>query len=349
MKKPAQVISESIFEKSYFVAWISFQRRVLSMKDYFKYKIKFISTINCNKKFKFFDYLIKSFFSTFHILLNPPEILWIQLPPTPLIYIALLYKKLKKDVILIADCHNGLFNEKWLKYLDMDLLNKFDILLVHNKNMESVAVHAGFDPVKVEVLEDKPSDKPRRIISNSNLEINTPFVLMPCSFAEDEPLKYVFEAAELIPKITIVISGNYQRTSNRHDISNLPDNVILTGFLSELKFDSLFMQANCIMGLTTKDDVQLSVANEAVGFEKPMILSDTKLLRDLFSKGAIYVKNFEPNSIAGGIKKALIDCEMLTKEIKELKKERNERWICQAEKIKIKIINLSLNVGTRKV
>lgn len=339
MKKSPQLISENVLDKSYFIAWISFQRRILSMQNYFNYKIKFVSNGNFNKKFKIFDYLLKSFCSITYIIYNQPKILWVQLPPTPLINIVLLYKSLKKNVILVADCHNGLFEEKWMKHLNIKLLNKYDIILVHNFRMESVALRAGLDPNKVEVLEDKPANKPQFIVSNSDLKISSPWVLMPCSFAEDEPLKFVFEAAKVIPEITIVISGNYRRSTNMHDLSNLPENVILTGYLSEVKFESLFTQANCIMGLTTKEDVQLSVANEAVGLEKPMILSDTRLLRDLFSLGAVYVKNFEPESIARGIKKALIDSEILTTEVKVLKKERNERWMSQAKKIKFKINN----------
>ncbi|MDH8576211.1 hypothetical protein QIH29_27735, partial [Klebsiella pneumoniae] len=70
-----------------------------------------------------------------------------------------------------------------------------------------------------------------------------------------------------------------------------PDNVIFTGYLTKKAYDDLFLSSSVILGLTTRDNVQLSVSNEALSADKPMVLSDTTTLRNLFGDAAIFVES----------------------------------------------------------
>ena len=87
------------------------------------------------------------------------------------------------------------------------------------------------------------------------------------------------------------------------------------------------------MGLTTRDDIQLSVANEAVGARKPMVISDTKLLRDLFYRGAVFVNPTDATAIRDGCSLALAQKQVLVQEVAQLSEERNRRWLEQAQRI----------------
>ncbi|TCK84946.1 hypothetical protein C8N28_0242 [Albibacterium bauzanense] len=327
-----------------FIAWIKFQRRASSMQPFFNFNLQFILPIFQQRKLKIFDYFGKGIETLWMLLKRRPKTLWVQLPPTPLLNIALIYKRFfNKNMIIIADCHNGLFSDKWARFLgNCSTLNKADLILVHNHVIERIAIERGVKASKLLVLETKPAYKNTQNISSYNLNIQTPWILMPCAFAIDEPISVVFEAAKLIPEIQILISGDTRRAVGIHDLNKIPENVTLTGYLSEDDYESLFIQAHAILGLTTESHIQLSVANEATGFEKPMILSDTELLRDLFNKGAVYVDTLSPMSLAEGIKTAILNKDSLAEDVRVLKIERNKKWEMQATRTKEAIKKLSL-------
>jgi len=78
--------------------------------------------------------------------------------------------------------------------------------------------------------------------------------------------------------------------------------------------------------LTSRENCLVCGAYETVAVEKPMILSDTKALRDYFSMGAVYTEN-----TIEGIKNAILEMirkkEELSKEVKTLKKIRHSEWL----------------------
>jgi len=311
--------------KNSFYAWVKYQRRAASMQESLGYELSFID-FNLKKRWlKPLDYVLKSYKTLIGLIINRPRVLWVQLPPSPLLYIALFYKKINKHAILIVDCHNGVFWGKWKKYLSVERLNQFDLILVHNYLIKEIAEDFGLDKGKLVILEDKPA------IKNFSFEVQeisakSPTVLMPCSFNADEPIDVVFEAAKQIPEINLLISGPKDKGKLLFDFSKKPDNVQLIGYLSLEDYEKVFRNSDVVLGLTTEDHIQLSVANEATGFEIPMVISDTPLLRNLFNKGAVYVETMNSHSIANGIKEALNNKERLDREVKELKTERIQKW-----------------------
>lgn len=328
-------------KKDIYFAWIKFQRRAISMQSYFDYDCKHITSSFKHKYLKTLDYVTKSIKTLRILCKNKPKVIWIQLPPIFLLNLLLFYKKyFDKNVIIISDCHNGVFFGKWKKYFNANLINKSDIILVHNTVIRSIAINMGLNAERTLILEDKPADK-RKNEDSAKQEKFTNQVLMPCGFSKDEPLEVVFEAAKKIPEITLLISGPKERGITLFDYSKKPDNVHLVGYLSLKDYEMLFMQSDIILGLTTENHIQLSVANEAVGMEKPMVLSNTQLLCQLFDKGTVYVETLSADSIAKGIKSALQNINILEEEIKILKKERNEKWNYMASYIKEMIEKMS--------
>jgi glycosyltransferase involved in cell wall biosynthesis len=322
--------------KHQFYAWITYQRRNASMQSYFNYELKFIHSFIKQKWLKPFDYVLKGIWTAYLLLKNKPQILWVQLPPSPLMDIASLYHKITNKVVLIADCHNNVFWGIWKKYLNIEKLNECDVIIVHNHVIYDIAVNLGININKLIILEDKPAvyDMNKPVPPKMSDQYQ---VLMPCSFGIDEPLEVVFDAARKIPDVNILISGDSKRGKHLFNYSKKPENVKFTGYLSCEDYETTFRQSDLILGLTTEDHIQLSVANEATGFEIPMALSNTKLLRELFNKGAIYVETLNADSIAAGIIEALAKKEILKKEIQLLKIERNQKWENMAIHLKEKI------------
>ncbi|MCL1469339.1 glycosyltransferase [Argonema antarcticum] len=319
--------------KQLFVAW-TFMRRPESMQPHFNYELTFI-TFAFNKRYlRLLEYIIKAAKTLLLFVQKHPDVIWVQIAPTPLLYTAHLYKALfNRQVIIIADCHNSMFRAPWIKFPGaLSLLNRCELVLPHNELVKEQAIELGVKSDRLCILETRPA-----LLNPVNIEIKDnfphPWILFACSFNADEPIEVVLAAASLIPDITFIVTGKTARAEGMHDLSNAPPNLKLVGFLPKSEFDMLLCCTDAVLGLTTLEGVQLSVANEAVGTGKPMILSETKILKKLFYKGAVYVDSLNAESIAKGCREAISRKSELTAEVERLKEERNQRWLGQASKV----------------
>ena len=319
--------------KQLFISW-TFMRRPESMQPYFGYEIVVLSSAFKNRILRPLEYLIKGWQSLNLFVQKHPQAIWVQIAPTPLLYIAYLYKTLfNRKLIIIADCHNSTFRAPWINLPGvLSLLNYSDSVLVHNDLVYEQASKIGVVNEKLCILEDRPAIFD---VSEEQQQVDFPhpWVLFPCSFNMDEPIKEVLDAASLSPEITFILTGKAERAQGLHDLSNLPNNVKLVGFLPKIEFDRLLKTADAILGLTIFEGVQISVASEAVGICKPMILSHTKLLKKLFYKGAVNVDPLNPECIARGCEEAISHKSKLTEEVFQLREERNKHWLTQASKV----------------
>ena len=320
--------------KQLFIAWVPFQRRTVSLQEHFGFELEFITTSFKWRFLRSFEYLFKSSKTLALLIGKRPDVVWLQLPPTVMLYLSYLYQKLlKPQAIIVADCHNATFRHPWIKFPKIiSLLNQCDLVLVHSKQIETQAKALGVAPQKVCLLEDPPTT-----ISQSHvhrpLTYRHPWVLCPCSFNRDEPIKELLEAAQLAPEVTFVITGNTSRAKGIHDLRDVPENVDFPGFLPIEDFNSLLLQTDIVLGLTKLDGIQLSVAVEATGTATPMVLSNTALLQKLFYKGAIFVNSESPDAIAQGCQEAFKNHRFLTEEVAALKEERKTAWLSQTEEI----------------
>ncbi len=128
-------------------------------------------------------------------------------------------------------------------------------------------------------------------------------VVFVCTYSADEPVTEVIEASRsLRPEIRVLITGRIPEWIKR---SPMPENVVLTGFLSETDYLALLRSADAVMVLTTRENTLVCGAYEGLAFNKPLILSDTKVLREYFADTAAYVRN-SPSSILSGIEEVCI-------------------------------------------
>ena len=88
--------------------------------------------------------------------------------------------------------------------------------------------------------------------------------------------------------------------------------------------------------LTKRDFTLLYGGRESISLEKPLVISNNKPCKSFFDKGAIFVSN-DPNNIANGIKIANKNKLSLSKQMKILKKEKNEIWKYKIRDLKRKI------------
>jgi hypothetical protein len=323
-------------ESQLFIAWVPFQRRSVSMQNYFGYNLVFISFALKYRWLRWLEYIFKLTRTLILFFTYRPKVFWVQLPPNFILHIIILLKILfANNMKIVSDCHNATFRSPWIKIPGtIYCLNKCDAVVVHNSSVLSEAIKLGIKKDCLVVLEDPPAEigMPKHLQETSKVSSN-PLLVFPCSFNADEPIKEIIEAARLAPDISFALSGNFNRARGIHSLSSLPNNIELTGFLSETEFDKLLYRADLILGFTKLDGVQLSVANEAVGIGKPLVLSDTQLLKKLFYKGAVFVNSNSPESVVEGCRTALAKLDTLSHEVRELKTERDQSWRQEAQQV----------------
>ena len=172
------------------------------------------------------------------------------------------------------------------------------------------------------VLQDKIPDLSGSRVERLKGKYNAVFI---CSYAADEPIQEVVSAAKLIDsKICVYITGNYKK-ANKSLLQEIPDNVILTGFLSEPDFEALIQSVDFALALTTKEHTLLCGAYEAVAALKPVIISDREALKAYFCEGVIVTDN-DRKSIADAIMFAVRNLDALRGEVVSLKGKLQAGW-----------------------
>lgn len=338
MAKHHAIQEESTVGQPSFIAWVAFQRRILSMQSYFGYEPTHIAITLKNRFLKPLEYLAKAQQTLKVLLTQQPQTIWIQLPPSPLLYLTYLYKVWNKviynrSIQIIADCHNATFRAPWVRSpFVVECLNRCSLVLVHNEHVQQQAIQLGVAAERVMVLRDR---MPSLECSTLTLhhQFQHPWILTPCSFNADEPIAEILAAAAKTPDLTFVITGNTNRAQGKHDLSQAPANVRFTGFIPKADFDALLCHTDAVLGLTKLDGIQLSVAGEAVSAGKPMVLSDTTLLKTLFHQGAVYVDTFDPGAIARGCQQAIENQGRLSQEVSELRDTSDAEWVLQARQV----------------
>jgi glycosyltransferase involved in cell wall biosynthesis len=139
------------------------------------------------------------------------------------------------------------------------------------------------------------------------------------SFAYDEPMLELFEAARLTPRVTYYVTGNPQR-STPQILACRPDNVVLTGFLHGDAYRGLLHNVQGLLVLSTMPYTLSCGAYEALSLARPTILSDLPEQRQLFAHGFVLVHN-QPAEIASAVQQLLDDLDGFAERTRLLRAE----------------------------
>jgi glycosyltransferase involved in cell wall biosynthesis len=318
-----------------YIAWVRFQRRPLSMRDYVGYDLVHIPPAT-RRWAKPLGYAQQAWRTLAAIRRHRPDVLWFQSPPSLLVYLAALVRLGSRGRIkVVADCHNGALDPRlhgglWAKLPGVNrLMNGFDAVLAHNAEITEIAARRGIDRARLVTLETRPS--PLTPV-DTDPDPAAPVVLVPCSFQADEPIDALLDAAARLPDVQFRLTGNRARAEAAGFVARAPANVTFTGFLDGAVYTDLLLHADIVLGLTTVDGIQLSAANEAIGAGRPLVLSETTILRELFGDAAIFADN-SGAGLAGAIDEARRHLPDLAARSRTLKQAREARWQGQMAKV----------------
>jgi len=245
------------------------------------------------------------------------DTIFVQNPSIVLAFIGVILGRIF-GVKVVVDAHNaGVYpaegKSKVLSAIVKFIAHRATMTIVSNehlvKEVESWGAKAFSMVDPLPELEEFPE-------SNDKQDFDVLFV---CTWAEDEPYHEVIKAAESLPEVTIAVTGNYKKIFAEHELDQLPKNINLTGFVSEERYLELLTTSKVVVDLTTRENCLVCGAYESISAEKPCILSDTKVNREVFTMGFIYTQN-NAEAIAAAIKTALEGEEQLNQDISTAKK-----------------------------
>jgi glycosyltransferase involved in cell wall biosynthesis len=144
------------------------------------------------------------------------------------------------------------------------------------------------------------------------------------TFAADEPLSEVLEAARSLPDVEFRVTGSLRRAPDGLVVS-APPNVTFTGFLPDDRYYGLLSSSHAVMCLTTRDHTMQRGACEALSLGTPIITSRWPLLEEYFDRGAVHVVN-DGAGIRAGIDEMRRRHAHYQQQVRELRSARRAEW-----------------------
>jgi glycosyltransferase involved in cell wall biosynthesis len=265
---------------------------------------------------------------------NKPQVVFVQNPSICLAVLTCLLKNIFNYTLVVDRHSNFKFDKpltiKWrlFHWLSRYTLRTADLTIITNPYLAQVVEAAGGTPF---ILQDK---LPTLDLGKSQPSAGVDNIVFVSSFGGDEPTLEVIAAAKELPSgWRLGITGNARKfIKNKPADCIVPDNVDFLGFLAEDAYQSALGSAELILVLTNNDHTLTCGAYEAVTLGKPMVLSDTRAIRDYFVKGAEYCKT-DAGSISQALLKAIENRDRLQAESIELKTELETSWQLEFQKL----------------
>ncbi|KAA3610955.1 MAG: hypothetical protein DWQ05_20925 [Calditrichaeota bacterium] len=235
------------------------------------------------------------FIKTLRIILREkPDAIFVMSPPIFAALPAWIYKIFTGTPFVIDTHTAALLMPRWkhLQWLQHWLSRQAATTIVHNEHLAEIVRKNGAHATIVR-------DVPVHFSGNEKFSLNGQFsIAAVCSFNYDEPIKELFHAAKKLGNIQFYMTGNPKHLKPEI-LAKKPDNVHLTGFISDALYGDLISNANAVITLTTRDHTMLRGAWEAIYQKTPVIVSDWPILQKNFPTGAVHVDNSVPGIITG--------------------------------------------------
>lgn len=322
--------------KSLFIVWAPFGRRSellaqeLGAQLYFIHYLKYKTPIYAPAK-----YVLQAIRTLQVLFAERPALVFVQSPPFVASLAVYLYCWIA-GARFVIDHHTASFARRWDLALPVQrfLARRAATNIVTNQHWADVVRSWAADTF---ILPDPFVSLPR----GQEFAVAPGFsVVFINSFAADEPLDQVVQAAAQLPDVHFYITGN-TKYAPQLLLRAAPPNVTFTGFLPDDQYFGLLRSARAVMALTTRNYTLQGGGCEAISLGKPLITSDWPYLRELFARGTVYV----PNSSAGirdGVRDMQRRYKELESEVIAFRQERRREWNGLFSRLK-KLVRLGQN------
>lgn len=244
---------------------------------------------------------------------------------------------------LYLDAHNVFFDQlhqgNLLVRATLEfLLHRVDGVMVTNVFLEAELRERCVETL---VLPDRMPD----IHANSppdffhDLKPATPCGTLISSFDRDEPIAAFLDALSAIEQpFTLFVTGRIERVPELRRFES--DKIHFTGFLESNSFDGLIQHSDFLVDLTTLPNCLVCGAYEALAVGRPILLSDSAALRDLFQEGVVFCEN-SAVGFQAGMREMLRSYPQLTERIRAFQGRFVNRWEDDFKKARAKLLESS--------
>jgi glycosyltransferase involved in cell wall biosynthesis len=233
---------------------------------------------------------------------------------------------------VIVDAHNAVIEGAEsagfpLRMLYRSVVRRADLIIVTNSSLaERVRRLGGRPGVLPDPVPELGSVPPRAAGESDSSE-----VVVISTWAADEPLGAVLEAArQLPPPLFFTITGRPR--GPLADAARATERVRLSGFVSEQDYLALLARARVVVDLTTREDCLVCGAYEALALGRPLVVSDSRALRELLRDGAIFAEN-EPAAVALAVSEASADEAKWAAQSAARREAYRHEWRAAAEQL----------------
>jgi hypothetical protein len=306
--------------KIVYLIWAPYNRRAESFAQGLEIETWFIHYFQYQKiKWSFVKYPMMAVKTCFLLLKKRPDCVIVMTPPLFTVLFVYFYCLFFGKKYMI-DAHTGsLISRPWTYF---NRLHRFlcrgalRTIVTNGKLADLVRAWGGRTlimnpPVRFPGLSDQG-------------KFRTCTLTVVAAFSFDEPLTEILQAAGRHPGIQFHVTGNKSKAGPEL-LAYESGHIHFTGFLPQREYLELLNRSDGVICLTTRDHTLQSGGEEALFMGKPLITSDFPILRDFFSKGAVFVKS-HPEAIAEGIRVFYRDRKKLSKEILQLRAEHESEW-----------------------
>lgn len=295
------------------ISWVGAHRRSVEIATVVGAEAYFIRSRSRTLVLRYF----RQYIETRRLLkrLRPAFVIVMQPPVLALAAVAFQTKRTRS--LIIGDLHSGTFFDakwRWASKWVLGTLRRRGGAIVPNADLAEICMAAG---VKVFVnhgwIEPLANDGQRLPAA---LPTDRPFVLVPFTYASDEPVRQVIAAAAKVPDVTWVLTGNAPRTYVRM----APKNVFFSGFVPQEQFEALRLRASAILALTNRPSTMQSAGYEAVSSATPLITVAEPVLQAYFGDCAYYA-SLSAEALADAVQTVVDDNEVWKERIESLQND----------------------------
>jgi glycosyltransferase involved in cell wall biosynthesis len=157
---------------------------------------------------------------------------------------------------------------------------------------------------------------------------NSPYVLVPLSYANDEPLESLIEASRLTPEVRWVLTGNPPSSLRL----SAPANIQFPGYVDDIEYRELVANASVVVALTTRAHTMQRGGYEAIAAGRPLVTSNFKELRDYFGDAAQYAESTAA-SISQAVTSVLSNHQLYVERMRTLARTRHDEQESEISKL----------------